>query len=112
MWLRPLFFHCGVSQPPWFGSFQSDQRFTVGKRRPRAVTNCPYSAGFGLQMRRALAEPPHEEAHAGPGPVGVRSTVMSRAAAPATSASSSPRAYALGSVASKLGLLLDCGLGA
>src|SRR4051795_11503925 len=112
MWLRPLFFRGAVSQRPCFGSFQSDQRFTVGKRWPRAVTNCPYSAGFGLQMRRALAEPPHEEAHAGPGPVGVSRTVMPRALAPATSASTSPSPYAFGSVASKLGLRFEVGRGA
>src|SRR3954451_18287519 len=112
MWVWPLFFHCGVSQPPWFGSFQSDPRFTGGARGPRAVTNLPYSAGLGLQMRRALAEPPHEEAHAGPGPVGVSSTEMPRALAPATSASTSPRAYAFGSPASKLGLRFERELGA
>src|SRR4051794_41128157 len=89
----------GVSHARRFGSFQTDHAFTVGYLAPRARTKSPNSFAFGLQVLRAFTDPLQPEAQAGIGPVGVRTTFMPRACAPATKESSipnTPGAYCAG----------------
>ena len=75
--------NCGDSQPGWFGSFHSDQRFTWGNCSPTARTNSPNMPGRGRQVWRLTIDPLQREAQAGPEPVTVSSTDIPRTSAPA-----------------------------
>ena len=83
---------------------------------PSARTKAPKSCALGLHVERAFTEPLQPDAHAGIGPVGVSTTLMPRAWAPATKESSipnTPGAYAAGFLPSKpLGFFVDVGEGA
>ncbi len=81
---------CGYSQPAWFGSFQIDQRETLGKCFAAAATKRPYSRGSGLQICRNTLQ---RDAHEGAGPVNVSCTAMPRAWAPWTNWSQRNQSY-------------------